>query len=152
MSFGKIIKGVPDQEKTDEIWSGRSKNLLDEIDPFGADPNLGSLDEEALFESFRRIHGGAGPRIYAGPWVILGHTYTPLAAPASPVSGGIWWHYLNSGCAIFRGMITCVEWRFPDDAAEPDVRLVAWRWGQGSELVHQVASVKVVEFRTALAV
>jgi UDP-2,3-diacylglucosamine pyrophosphatase LpxH len=130
LSFGEIKEGVPDAKVGDAIWAGKSANKLDEVGPFGANSDLGSLDEQALFESFRKIWGTPA-NIEAGPWLILGHTHVPLSSPSSPVNNGIWGRYLNTGCCIFPSMITCVEWGKHGVAdAQPSPRLVAWRWAE----------------------
>ncbi len=122
--------GVPDKTVSDALWNSGGMDLLDQVGPFGADPDLGSLDEVALFESCRRIWGGAGPDIAKGPWLLLGHTHVPLWKPANPETNGVWRRYVNSGCCVFSRMITTIEWVYQDGMAEPEVRLVAWRWAK----------------------
>lgn len=124
------LLGVPKQEDTQRIWDAVASDQLDQVGPFGADTDLGSLDEVALFDSFRKIWRNWGGNIEGGPWVLLGHTHVPLKEPSNPETGGIWRKYVNSGCCIFDRMITAIEWVFADAMAEPEVRLVAWRWSK----------------------
>lgn len=134
LPFAPENLGVPDPKFTDKLWRSVLENqtslandTLDQISPFGADTDLGSLDEVTLFEAFRKIWGGALGDV-AGPWVLLGHTHTPLWKPSDPESKGVWQRYVNSGCCIFNRMVTAIEWAFAEGMAEPEVRLVGWRW------------------------
>jgi hypothetical protein len=122
--------GYPAKEKTATLWGATDKDQLDQVGPFGANTELGSLDEVGLFNSFRKIWRSWGEDIEGGPYVLLGHTHVPLMSPANPVTNGIWWKYFNSGCCIFDHMITAIEWEFDGASPKPDVRIVAWRWSR----------------------
>jgi hypothetical protein len=124
--------GVPTKSAGEKVWETTAADEMDQVGPFGADlPDFGSLDEVAIFEAFRRVWGGVGPGIDAGPWVLLGHTHVPLTAPCHPESkDAVWRRYVNSGCGIFPRMVTSIEWDFTGPTDEPSIVLVAWRWHQ----------------------
>jgi hypothetical protein len=156
LSFGEIRKGVPDEEAAQSLLAGTAANRLDQVGPFGVNfSDLGSLDEQVLFEAFHRIWGtgrdiGPPPRGIepggTGPWLILGHTHVPLSAPSSLVTGGVWWRYLNTGCSIFPDMITCVEWsRHNVEHSEPYPRLVAWTWNEPPRSLRRYVMIRTNE-------
>ena len=64
--------------------------------------NYDSLDEELLFDAV----GGA---VDGGPWLLMGHTHSPLLQPLSR-TGVRWMRYANSGHGLWEGMITAIEW------------------------------------------
>jgi hypothetical protein len=57
LSFGEIKKGVPDEDAARSLLAGTAANRLDQVSPFGVSSDLGSLDEQMLFEAFHRIWG-----------------------------------------------------------------------------------------------
>lgn len=123
-----LTPGLPGPAVTRQLLDGRVRNRLTRVNGLtGATIGFESLDEVRLFEAFRRHAGGAdGSDLDGGPWVILGHTHIPLAAPEHPVDGGRWWRYRNGGSGITHGLLTGVEWDGTVDARSPEVRLVGW--------------------------
>jgi hypothetical protein len=128
ISVGEWKPGIYPQEKTDQIWDWPHwPNIMDELNPWlGVTAQLGNLDEVRLFRSMKKTWQ-TGKDLWS-PWVILGHTHVPLASPIAPHDEGRWWRYANSGCGIFRRMITGLEWDGTANADIPRVRLVAWRY------------------------
>jgi hypothetical protein len=51
LSFGEIKKGVPDEDAARSLLAGTAANRLDQVSPFGVNSDLGSLDEQMLFEA-----------------------------------------------------------------------------------------------------
>lgn len=122
--------GVPDLDETSLLLGGRLPNLLTKVSPhFGANRDLYSVDEVALFQSFQRHYGaGAATGFEGGPILLLGHTHLPLSRPLDPDSGTEWSRYFNSGSGIFFECLTGIEWDGRADPDRPEVRLVAWRY------------------------
>jgi hypothetical protein len=128
ISLGEWKPGVTDEEKTNSIWNfEKNPNIMDELNPWlGITAQLGNLDEVRLYRAMKK-KGLTGPEAWM-PFILLGHTHTPLAAPIAPHSEGRWWRYANSGCGMFKRMITGLEWDGTANANLPKVRLVAWRY------------------------
>jgi hypothetical protein len=116
---------------------------MDELSPWlGVTTALGNLDEVRLFRAMKKKNW-IWPYDWV-PYVILSHTHVPLAAPLSPHDDGLWSKYVNSGCGMFNRMITGIEWDGTANAAEPQVRLVAWRYKSDPDLVDAEGHSKVV--------
>ncbi len=128
ISLGEWKPGIADEEKTKSIWNFETNpNILDELNPWlGVTAQLGNLDEVRLYRAMKK-KGLTGPQAWM-PFVLLGHTHVPLAAPIAPHSEGHWWRYANSGCGMFKRLITGLEWDGTANANLPKVRLVAWRY------------------------
>jgi hypothetical protein len=136
-----LAPGLPTPGDSRHLLEGRARNRLTRVNGLlGANTGLDSLDEVLVFESIRGAWGRPGePDLDAGPWVILGHTHIPLAAPAHPVDGGRWLRYCNAGSGITHQVITGVEWDGTLDPRSPDVRLVGWVGdGPGGQPVRRV--------------
>ena len=109
---------LPDEAKTRLLLSDGARNGLMRLHPrFGVNANYDSLDEELLFDAV----GGA---VEAGPWLMMGHTHSPLLQPLSR-TGVRWMRYANSGHGLWQGMITAIEW---EGSLGPPFgpRLVGW--------------------------
>lgn len=128
VSFGEWKPAVSGEDTMKKIWDfGTFPNTMDELSPWlGVNTDLGNLDEVRLFRAMKKKHW-TGPHDWV-PYVFLSHTHVPLAAPVSPHGDGRWWKYTNSGCGMFKRMITGIEWDGTQDPANPVVRLVAWRY------------------------
>jgi hypothetical protein len=128
ISFGELKIGITDEKKTNSIWNFDSyPNIMDELNPWlGVNAQLGNLDEVRLFRAMKKTWK-TGENLWT-PFVLLAHTHVPLAAPIAPHNEGRWWRYANSGCGMFKRMITGLEWDGTVNADLPRVRLVAWRY------------------------
>jgi hypothetical protein len=128
-----LAPGLPTAADSAHLLEGRARNRLTRVNGLvGANTGLDSMDEVLLFESFRRAWGAEGELdLEPGPWIILGHTHIPLAAPFHPRDGGRWHRYRNAGSGITHRLVTGVEWDGTADPVHPDVRLVAWAADEG---------------------
>ncbi len=85
------------------------------------------MDEVLLFQACRQRWGQpADTDLDGGPWLILGHTHIPLAAPRHPSGAGRWTRYVNCGSGITHRLVSGVEWDGSDDPLRPEVSLVGW--------------------------
>jgi hypothetical protein len=121
-----VQPGLPGPAATSRLLERGTGGQLTRVNGLtGATIGLESLDEVLLFEACRVRWGGAARGdLRDGPWVVLGHTHIPLAAPTHPVDGGRWWRYRNGGSGITHRMLTGVEW--DGTGGSPEVRLVGW--------------------------
>jgi hypothetical protein len=128
LPFAGLTPGLPTPAATGALLAGRARNRLTRVNGLvGASAGLESLDEVRLFEACRRRWGRSGERdLDGGPWVVLGHTHLPLAAPEHPGDGGRWRRYRNGGSGITPGLVSGVEWDGTADALDPHVQVVAW--------------------------
>lgn len=111
-------EGLPPPSATHQVLAGEAPNRLITVHPtFGVSPNYDSLDEELLFRAMEPHPDG--------PWLLLGHTHSPVSEPRSR-TGRVWRRYLNSGCGVTRDLITAIEW--DGTGSEPTARLVAWTY------------------------
>lgn len=122
-----LAPGLPTAGDTLHLVEGRLRNRLTRVNGItGATIGLDSLDEVLLFEAARRRWGSGAGDLDGGPWVVLGHTHIPLAAPEHPRDGGRWRRYVNIGSGITYELVSLVEWDGERDPRNPAVRLVGW--------------------------
>lgn len=123
-----LAPGLPGPEISRGLLAGRVRNQLTRVNGLtGATLGLDSLDEVLLFEACRRRWGRPGAAdLDEGPWLILGHTHIPLAAPDHPGGIGRWARYVNGGSGITHRLVSGVEWDGSQSPARPEVSLVAW--------------------------
>jgi hypothetical protein len=131
ISFLDWNKGVPQPDETKGYWDGQNKNELSDVSRWvGVNSDLGSLDEIELFGELRDEWGNGQGSLESGPYVILGHTHEPKVQPGDPRNYDQWRRYWNTGCGMFYHMVTGVEWDGTADPMNPQIRLVAWRYGE----------------------
>ena len=119
--FGVEPGAPPDGRATRRLLTGGAPNRLIPVHRiFGASTDFDTMDEELLFSAV----GDRGD----GPWIILGHTHSPVLGPTSRV-GRAWTRYANSGCGVWNGMITALE--YDGTGPESTVALVAWAPEEG---------------------
>ncbi len=108
--------GPPSPAATSRLVGGDAPNRLIPVHPiFGATPTFDTMDEELLHEAL------SGRR--DGPFVIMGHTHSPVASPVSR-RGDSWSRYANSGSGVLHHAMTAVEVDGTGD--EVSVTLVIW--------------------------
>lgn len=128
--FTAANPGLPGAAETQRLLVGDHASVLTEVSPlFGANRELYSMDEVVLFEAWRE-HFGAEDGSSSSPWLILGHTHLPLTRPVDPRGHRSWERYGNTGCGVFAGLVTAIEWDGTGrgGGVDPDVALVAWHW------------------------
>lgn len=77
---------------------GEASNQLTSLGHWmSLDHNHQTLDESQLHRAFAQ-HSGEG----AGPWLLCGHTHTPLYGPMDPSDYSRFTKYINSGSGIGR--------------------------------------------------
>jgi hypothetical protein len=115
--------GVPGPDSV-KLWDGEGGNTLTDVSPLiGVTLATDSLDEPILHDTYDDTWGNSGP------WLILGHTHAPRIDAWDDDTNGNWARYLNDGAVLFPQMLTAVEWDGTNDADNPSLTLVAWRYG-----------------------
>lgn len=114
--LGPDAASLPDHELSTALLSGRAANrLLNVHRIFGVNAEFDTMDEELLFDAIAR-----GDQ---GPWVIMGHTHSPVVSPMSR-TGRRWTKYANAGSGVWPDLVTAVE--YDGTTTESTVTLVAW--------------------------
>lgn len=118
--------GPPSETSSMQPFLGEASNQLTSLGHWmSLDHNHQTLDESQLHRAFAQ-HWGEG----AGPWLLCGHTHTPLYGPMDPSDYSRFTKYINSGSGIGRSVVSGIEWR---GAERRSPVLVGFTFGQPAD-------------------